>query len=211
MAAWAVAIQVLVLRCNGIFCTAPVLAQDNSTQIAGVSPTNDATKVPLLGAANQVGNFVQTNWFYAAFFGLLVVSSVIVVRGIIVSWQQTKADLSGLIPAARAEAITSVEDAFRILKAQPESDPRTRIINCYQRMVLAAQRQGARITYDLTARELEAAIHNMLGIKGPSMRDLTNLFEEARYSLHPITEDNAAEAQQYLLNIAQEMNFTISA
>ncbi len=210
LAAWTVALQVLVARCNGIFCTTPKLVPDNSTQIAGAVPMNQTTKIPLLGAANQIGNFVQTNWFYAAFLGLLVVSSVIVVRGIIISWQQTKAELAGLIPAARAEAITSVEDAFRILKAQPESDPRTRIINCYQRMVQAAQRLGASITLDQTARELEKAISVMLMIKGSSLRELTDLFEEARYSLHPITETDAEQAQECLLRIAEEMNITLS-
>ncbi|TMI53157.1 DUF4129 domain-containing protein [Candidatus Bathyarchaeota archaeon] len=210
LAAWVVALQVLVARCNGIFCTSPRIVPDNSTQIAGAVPMNQTINIPLLGAANRIGNFVQTNWFYAAFLGLLVVSSVIVARGIIMSWQQTKAELAGLIPAARAEAITSVEDAFRILKAQPESDPRTRIINCYQRMVQAAQRLGASITSDQTARELEAAVSRMLMIKGSSLRELTDLFEEARYSLHPITETDAEQAQQCLLSIAGEMNITLS-
>ncbi len=164
----------------------------------------------MLGAANQFGNLVQTNWFYAAFFGLLVVTSVIVVRGIIISWQETKAELTGRVQAARVEAVTSVEDAFRILKAQPEADPRTRIINCYQRMVQAAQRLGASISSGQTARELETAISRMLMIKGSSLRELTDLFEEARYSLHPITESDAEQAQQCLLRIAEEMNITLS-
>jgi uncharacterized SAM-binding protein YcdF (DUF218 family) len=210
MAAWAIALQVLVFKCQGFFCSTqrPV---SNSTNFAGVVPENQTTaKLPLLGAANQFSSLVLSNWFYAAFFGLLVVTSVIVVRGIIISWQETKAELTGRVQAARAEAVTSVEDAFRILKAQPEADPRTRIINCYQRMVQAAQRLGASITSGQTARELETAISRMLMIKGSSLRELTDLFEEARYSLHPITESDAEQAQQCLLRIAEEMNIILS-
>jgi len=77
-------------------------------------------------------------------------------------------------------------------------------------MVQTAQRLGASITSDQTARELEAAISRMLMIKGASIRELTDLFEEARYSLHPITETDAEHAQQCLLSIAEEMNITLS-
>ncbi len=210
MAAWAIALQLLVFKCGGIFCSTPRLVSNGTSVTANAVPENQTTNLPLIGAANQLSNLVLTNWFYAAFFGILVVSSVIVVRGIIISWGETKAELAGLIPAARVEAITSVEDAFRILKAQPEADPRTRIINCYQRMVYAAQRLGASVTSDQTARELEAALRMMLRIKGPSIRELTDLFEEARYSLHPITEHDAERAQQCLLSIAEEMNITLS-
>jgi hypothetical protein len=77
-------------------------------------------------------------------------------------------------------------------------------------MIQAAQRLGASITSGQTARELETAISRMLMIKGSSLRELTDLFEEARYSLHPITESDAEQAQQCLLRIAEEMNITLS-
>ncbi|OLD14288.1 MAG: hypothetical protein AUI50_05695 [Crenarchaeota archaeon 13_1_40CM_2_52_14] len=212
LAAWALAIETLLLKCGGIFSCATSRAAPNASAAVtnSVSGSSATSTLPLLGAAYQLSSFVQSNWFYAAFLGLLVVTSVIVARGLIVSWQETRAELRGLIPAARMEAVTSVEDAFRILKAQPEADPRTRIINSYQRMVQTAQRLGASITSDQTARELEAAISRMLMIKGASIRELTDLFEEARYSLHPITETDAEHAQQCLLSIAEEMNITLS-
>jgi hypothetical protein len=206
---WIAALVFLMSRPGGLLGEHPIqVANSNTLDKSGNHVV--ATAPPIVQNVNSLGSFFQTNWFYAAFYGLLIVCSVIVARSIIFSWQETKAHLLQLKETARAEAIASVGDAFRILNIEPGSDPRLRIINCYQRMALAAQQQGANITSDQTARELEAAIHDMLGIKGPSMRDLTNLFEEARYSLHPITEDDATRAQQYLLSIAQEMNFTIS-
>jgi hypothetical protein len=77
-------------------------------------------------------------------------------------------------------------------------------------MVQSAQRLGASISSDQTARELEMAIRSMLMIKGLSLRELTDRFEEARYSLHPITEADADQAQQCLLDIAREMNISLS-
>jgi hypothetical protein len=114
------------------------------------------------------------------------------------------------MPLPRVEGLVAVEDALRILKTQPELDPRTRIINCYERMVQAARAQGATVTSDQTARELETSIRKMLVIRGPAIRELTNLFEEARYSLHNITENDAEQAQGYLHDIAEEMNIPLS-
>jgi predicted HicB family RNase H-like nuclease len=84
-----------------------------------------------------------------------------------------------------------------------------RIINSYQSMVQRAQGVGARVTSDQTARELEAAIRNMLGVNTPAIRELTNLFEEARYSLHAITEDDAGRAQRCLLDISGQMDLRL--
>jgi hypothetical protein len=211
MGAWVVALEFLVFKCGGIFCSTNRLVS-NSTNFAGVLPVNQTStnNLPLLAVANQFSSIFLSNWSYAAFLGILVVASVIAVRGLIISWQETKAEIGIQVQAARAEATASVEDAFRILKAQPGADPRMRIINCYQRMVQSAQRLGAGITSDQTARELEKAISMTLLIKGSSLRELTDLFEEARYSLHPITETEAEQAQECLLRIAEEMNITLS-
>ena len=66
------------------------------------------------------------------------------------------------------------------------------------------------VTSDLTARELEKAIRKMLLLKGSAIRDLTELFEEARYSKHEITSAHAESAHSYLLNIAAEMKIPAS-
>src|SRR6266702_1018103 len=89
-------------------------------------------------------------------------------------------------------------------------DPRTRIINCYQRMVQAAHHLGAPVTSDQTSRELQTAIRKMLMLRGSAINELTELFEEARYSLHPITERDGERAHKRLLAIAQEMKLPVS-
>ena len=211
IATWAVAAYVLTQKCGGLICRTPLQAPSLPGQITGfVSGSGPGPTLPLLSTVVELSSLVQSNWFYLAFLGFLVVSTVIVARGIIVSWQETKAGLGSLLPEPRLEGIVAVEDAIRILKTRPELDPRTRIINCYERMVQAAQRLGAKITSDQTARELEISIRKMLAINGSAIGDLTNLFEEARYSLHPITEKDAEQAQDYLFSIAEEMHIVLS-
>lgn len=208
---WAIAAFILYSKCGGIFCRTPSQASSLPNTIAGVvSGSGPGPTLPLLSAVVELSSLVQSNWFYLAFLGFLAVTSVIIARGVMVYWQETKADAISQMPLPRAEGIVAVEDAIRILKTQPELDARTRIINCYQRMVEAAQRLGATVTSDQTARELEISIRKMLVIKRSAIRDLTNLFEVARYSLHPITEDDAEKAQQCLQGIAEEMNNPLS-
>jgi len=50
----------------------------------------------------------------------------------------------------------------------------------------------------------------MIGVDSPAIRELTNLFEEARYSLHPITEDDAGQAQRCLLDISGQMDLRLN-
>jgi len=211
IATWAVAAYVLTQKCGGLFCRGPSQASALPDQLTGfVSGSGPGPALPLLSTVAKLSSLVQANWFYIAFLGFLVVSSVIVARGIMVSWEVTRAEAISEMPLPNTEGIVAVEDAMRILKTRPELDARTRIINCYERMVQAAQRLGATVTSDQTARELETSIRKMLAINGSAIRELTDLFEEARYSLHPISENDAELAQQCLLSIAEEMHIPLS-
>jgi len=207
MGAWVVAVQVLLQRCGGIFCKP---SQNSVLQVQQfVAGSGPGPALPYLQAVTQLGGIVQTNWFSIAFLGLLAVSSVIIVRAVKVSWDESREKIIQL-PAPRGEGISAVEDAIQILESREATDPRTRIINCYQRMIQAAQHLGAPVSSDQTARELETAIRRMLMLKGPAIKELTELFEEARYSLHPITEGDGEKAHESLLSIAEEMRIPIS-
>ncbi len=205
---WLIAIQVLFQTCGGLFCTSSEAANSSHVQqlVAGSGP---GPRLPSIEAISQLDNIIQANWFYTAFLGLIAVSSVIIIRAIKVSWEEMKEPITE-IPTPQAEGMTAVEDAIHILESQATSDPRTRIINCYQRMIQAAQHLGAPITSDQTARELETAMRKMLILRGSAITGLTDLFEEARYSLHPITEQDGEEAHEHLLAIAEEMKLPVS-
>jgi hypothetical protein len=209
MGAWLIAVQVLLQKCGGIFCK-PSQNANLTPQIQQfVTGSGPGPVLPYVQAVSQLGSVIQTNWFSIAFLGLLAVSSVIIIRAVKVSWEESRENVMQ-IPGPPAEGISAVEDAIHILESQEATDPRTRIINCYQRMVQAAQRHGAPVRSDQTARELETAIRKMLMLKGPAINELTELFEEARYSLHPITEKDGEKAHERLLSIAEEMKLPVS-
>ncbi len=205
---WLIAIQVLFRTCGGLFCT-PSQAANSSRVQQLVTGSGPGPTLPSSEVISQLDSIIQANWFYTAFIGLLAVSSVIVIRAIKVSWEEMKEPITET-PTPQAGGMIAVEDAIHILESQATSDPRTRIINCYQRMIQVAQHLGAPITSDQTARELEAAMRKMLMLRGSAITDLTDLFEEARYSLHPITEQDGEEAHEHLLAIAEEMKLPVS-
>jgi hypothetical protein len=209
MAAWLIAIEILFRKCGGIFCKSPQNA-DLSPQVQKfVTGSAPGPVLPYVQTVAQLSSIVQADWFSIAFLGLLAVSSVIIIRAVKVSWEESREKILQM-PGPLAEGISAVEDAIHILESQEATDPRTRIINCYQRMIQAAQRLGAPITSDRTARELETAIRKMLMLRGSAINELTELFEEARYSLHPITERDGEKAHQRLLSIAEEMRLPVS-
>ncbi len=209
--AWLVALAVLEQRCggSGILCSPTETAGLSAPVQKVVAGSGPGPVLPSIELVNKLGLIVQTSWFALAFLGLAIVCSVIVIRGVKVSWDESKRVVD-LVPALEVEGKQAVEDAIRIMESQETLDPRIRIIHCYQRMVEGAQRLGAPVTSDQTARELETAIRRMLLLTGPSIHDLTKLFEEARYSLHLITDKEAEAAHKSLLNISEEMKLPVS-
>ncbi|HWY28166.1 MAG TPA: DUF4129 domain-containing protein [Candidatus Sulfotelmatobacter sp.] len=212
LAVWALAIEFLVFKCNGLICKAnPNATVTLSTQITNsTSGPEAAASFPFLSSIAQFSSLIQLNWFIYAVIGLVFVCSVIVVRSILVSWDETRSELISKMPLPLPEGIDAVEAAIHILKTQTDLDPRMRIINSYQSMVERAKGVGASVTSDQTARELEAALRIMLRVNSPAIRELTDLFEEARYSLHPITEDDAGHAQRCLLDISRQMDLRLN-
>lgn len=210
IAAWLIAIYALYQRCGGkgVFCASPNPSAGTPIE-SFVGASNPGPTIPGIALITAVGQIVQTSWFTITFIGLLAIGSVIIVRGFIVSWNETQRTIS-LAPTIEAEGQAAVEEAIQILESPDEPDPRTRIIRSYERMIQAAQRLGASITRDQTARELQSAIQKMMLLKGPSIVELTMLFEEARYSLHKITDGEAEEAHACLLDIARQMKVPIS-
>ncbi len=210
---WGLALGVLYWRCGGIFCkpsnstqTLPQIVNNTVQSGTGafVSPF-----AGLEGPANTLGGIVGSSWFSIAFLGLLAVSSVILARSFIVSLDETRA--GRYLPArVLEEGTVAVSDALRILETEEAADPRTRIMACYERMIRAAASLGADVSVDRTARELETGIRRTFQLKGPGIRELTHLFEEARYSLHSIIEEDSEEAQRCLLEIGEELRATVS-
>jgi hypothetical protein len=207
---WTIAIVYLEIRCHGLFCSSSgtnATATSIQNVVAGSGPL---PSIPLLGAVVSFASLVDTNLFAVAFFGVLIVSSVIMVRAVKVHLEETRNETVHLIEVVQEQGREAVRAAIRILDDDSEGDARQRILACYQKMISVAAHLGAPVGLDKTARELELAIRNMFQLKGYGIARLTRLFEEARYSLHSMTLEDAEMARECLVEINEELSGTVT-
>ncbi len=207
MGAWGFAVVFLLEKCGSLPCKyAPTVPRDAVYTNAILGNDGTSNLPSFLGNASiTISNIVGSAWFAYSFLGLLAVSSIIMLRAVKVSLDESKADVVET-PIPKEEGSLAVEEAMKIAEDPETPDPRMRIIHCYQRMIRAASDLGAPVSQDQTARELELGIRRVLTLKGPAIRELTQLFEEARYSLHPITQEDSSHAHDCLVSISEELN-----
>ena len=126
-------------------------------------------------------------------------------------WRRRRRGRNGEPPATEpaeaepspAEAEADTEAARRMLDAALEplreaTDPRTAVVEAYARMeqVLASRELGRRIPE--APREYLARVLRQQGMPERSLTSLTELFEEARFSAHPISTSASALARTEL-------------
>ena len=200
---WALAIGVLIQTKGSIFN--PIHAA-NSTIVENI--VGDNTTPPNLFQAGAIlpalSSLVQNVWFSLAFLGLLVVGGVILVESFRVSLKETSDLTLQELQAKQEQGLQAVREAIKLVN-DPASDPRSRIIACYQYLVATVSRLGAPVSSDLTARELDRAVRSTFALRGPATSELTQLFEEARYSLHEISNLDADKARKYLESVSEEL------
>jgi hypothetical protein len=206
---WALAIVALVEYKGSIFNPTQ---KGDSTIIAKIVGENPIAPDLLQtgGVLLAISNLVRSTWFGLAFLGLLVVGGVIVIQSVRVSLKETRDLRIQELQGNQEQGLQAIHEAIKLVD-DSASDPRSRIIACYQHLISTVSRLGAPISSDLTARELDRAIRSTFGLKGQATTDLTQLFEEARYSLHQITDDNATEAHEYLESVAAELQIQLES
>ncbi len=203
----AVAVAVLVEKPGTIFN--PRLGGTNST-IADITNGSSGAANPFQGFIfPAVANFVQSEWFGIAFFGIVIVGALVLFEAVRTSLKETSEMSIEELQSRQIEGLRAAQEAIRLLD-ESKSDPRTRIILCFQSMLMTASRLGIPVSSDQTARELERAIRATFALKGDATGELTQLFEEARYSLHRISEEDAINARQCLEAIAEELKSTLT-
>lgn len=206
MTAWAVAFGYLISTKQGIFGDAKL---PDATAIKIVGENGSVSNPFQSGAMQTISGFVQTSWFSFAFLGLLGVATLVVVQAIKVSLRET-GQLDGSQGGRQLEGLQAVNEAIKLVD-DPDADPRSRVISSYQRLVVTVSNLGTPAGPEMTARELERAICSTLLLKGSATKDLTQLFEEARYSLHEITSEDAGRAHYYLHSIASELRIQLDS
>ncbi|MBO0888347.1 DUF4129 domain-containing protein [Candidatus Bathyarchaeota archaeon] len=201
---WVAALVVLVEKPGTIFN--PQTNSSTTKVVTEITGGGGSPQNPFSGGVlfPTISSFVQNQWFSFAFLGLVLVGGMILVQSIRVSLRETSQMNIQEFEARRVEGLQATEDAIRSID-DTAADVRTRIIACYQHMMMGVSRLGVPVSPDQTARELEMAIRSAFMLQGSATHDLTMLFEEARYSLHSLDEEDAAQARQLLELIADEL------
>jgi len=200
---WALALGVLIEYKGSIFNPTKGANSTIVSNIVGQDAT--APSLSQIGGLLPVfSSLVQSTWFSLAFLGLLIVGGVILVEGYRVSLKETHDLRIQDLQSNREQGLVAVQEAIKLVH-DVASDPRDRIIACFRYLTATVSRLGAHVTSDQTARELEAAVRSTFALKGASITDLTQLFEEARYSLHEITESEVDKARGDLESVAEEL------
>lgn len=93
----------------------------------------------------------------------------------------------------------------RIYRLELGDDIRSVILGAYRDMVHLFHSYGLRTHGFQTAREVETMAASTLGLSGEASHELRRRFEEARYSLHPLTEDQRTAAIESLRRVRREL------
>lgn len=131
------------------------------------------------------------------FGAILLVSFVLLIGGLHTAYGWAREERAPVNAAvARQEALTVVQRAAEDLRLA--RDYRETILNCYRQMCHVLSLHGFQIRLHETASEFSNSVSGKLGLGGDSVRYLTFLFEEARYSDHRIDDTKRAKALNQL-------------
>ena len=175
--------------------TSPASPGGNNSS-GGTTPaggTGNNSSLPAGFGSLMVGGLVVPGWLlYVALLGVITVVLAGVIP-ILVSVRRTHLDHSPDAEVGRARR--DLADALAELDEGETADPRTVIVGLYGRL-LGRLRPGLVRLDTMAPREIEAHCVDRLGIQQETARALTRLFEEARYSRHPLSPQTLDAARR---------------
>lgn len=139
----------------------------------------------------------------AAGLGIVALAFTLVFLVVVLARRFSTRDEIAPPPDVRRRFIDHVEDT--IYRLQLGEEVRSAILRCYSDMIGLFEKRGLRYGSHVTARELEALTLERLGLSGPSGVRLREMFEEARYSSHDLSEENRGKALQCLNAVKEEL------
>jgi hypothetical protein len=134
------------------------------------------------------------------FIAIVLVSFALIFAGLHKAYSWAREERAPLPKdAIRRDALVVVQRAARDLKLA--GDYRETILNCYRQMCHVLSLHGFQIKLYETASEFSSAVSSKLGLGGDSVKSLTFLFEEARYSDHQLDGTKRAKALDQLQSL----------
>jgi uncharacterized membrane protein len=147
---------------------------------------------------------------YLLYYILLIIAAIVLVSftlligGIRTAYRWAHEENPPLTPGnVRQETLRVVQRAAKGLRLT--DDYRATILNCYREMCRVLSVHGFQTELYETASEFSRTVSDKLGLGGESVRGLTLLFEEARYSDHRIDNAKRAEALNQLESLEHSL------
>lgn len=181
----------------------PAQTPTNHTGTPGKTINNSTTK-PILGPINGTSPPEQfPAWLvYLGLIGAAAVAALFVVPYFL--FRSPKGLTPGGDAVSPTAALSDLERAIAALRSSGPSDARAVIIALYAQLLQRAGR-GLGDLEPLTPREIEWNIGSRLRLPVANLRELTALFEEARYSTHELPASYAERARSAIGRALEEI------
>lgn len=206
-----VAIVLVVVLLGALFVALAGLVAPTSPPTGpgstGSNATSPATPAIPIGNGTSSGGFslgaVVPAWLpYVGVVALAVILVLVIAPFAIARWETRRPDRAPPPAAATREAVVA---ALAGLREGPGADARGTILVLYGRLLAATERRSV-TTDPLTPREVQAHVVRRLGVRPAVVAELTALFEEARYSAHPMTPAMVDRAERTLTDVLADLD-----
>lgn len=117
-------------------------------------------------------------------------------------------------PRERDEELVALLDASGEevrYRALTQGDPRNAIVACWVALEEAVHRSGLENDPSMTASELTASVLSRWEVDPQAIRDLSAAYREARFSRHPVTEEQRRAAVDALEKIHLDLRRKVKA
>jgi len=194
-------VLVVALLRSGLGQTFVTLLQEGARLF---SQTGTRSPVALEGLNPSPTNIVLQYYIVLMFVAIIVVSSCLTVLGL-----RRALTYSSRFPTVkgderlREEALEVVKQALSSLKESGKYHDT--ILECYRQMCNILSDEGFRIAPTQTAREFASSVSGKLRLGRDFVTGLTFLFEEARYSDHPIDDEKRGLAVNELHSLERAL------
>lgn len=191
-----------VLLALAIFCIAalPLLARPSVHSEDRMEPKPPASARPVPGGGREATPSLNLGWLLlpiAVTFAILTPAAVLIRRRLHSQRQEAHAEEPGAIGRAVRASIAALES---------ERDPRTAILRAYARMEQSLRRVEVVRARDETASEFLGRTMLQLPMSAGAATELTDRFEEARFSTHRLTEADREQALASLHRVERELD-----
>jgi hypothetical protein len=199
---WTTAKTVAVLLLGlAIFCiaTVPLLSRASAPFQSGAGAQPSAPARSARAVPGRPADSVNLGWLLvpvAVTFAILTPAAVVIRRRRLQRDEAMHAGETSAFGRAVRASIAALES---------ERDPRTAILRAYARMEQAFRGVEIVRAADETASEFLARTTRRLPVSAGAAAALTERFEEARFSTHPITEANRGQALASLHRVEREL------